>query len=472
MRLLLKIKFISARTNEQLRSLRNIWDNINEELQMCFYLSVQMLRMELDKGLGLINGLDKGSKNEDSKQHIAGKMRSIKKLDYAVHLKGCLSKIVVSLTDWQGFVDPSWYYLILRNTSTYSDRQLEEHEAKLAHLGDGAEDETSNPFSLMQALRRAIDSDKVYVTGTPYKAMSMDDLSPSRRPIPHSATEVSQLIVGSVTGTQVLVDKVMCNEKADVARTRKDTRNLAKILSKVDPLVFGLLKCHGVTERESVIADKRSCEFELVFAIPPGLGDPLSLRTLLLNKSRSYPLNERFDLARGFAKSVLFVHTSQFVHKNIRPDNIIVMKKEASEGNAEMRMISAPFLVGFDKFRLAEGGTYYVSDGVWQYDLYRHPKRQGPQPEDGSMMQHDIYSLGVCLLEIGLWTSFVHYPEGSDAPLPLPELKEATITGKERRHVAITLKDTLTSKIPFRGALALGSAYSTIQLWRVKSYQP
>ena len=29
-------------------------------------------------------------------------------------------------------------------------------------------------------------------------------------------------------------------------------------------------------------------------------------------------------------------------------------------------------------------------------------------------MQHDIYSLGVCLLEIGLWRSFVYY-EGEDS---------------------------------------------------------
>ncbi|OAT10576.1 hypothetical protein BDBG_17377 [Blastomyces gilchristii SLH14081] len=29
-------------------------------------------------------------------------------------------------------------------------------------------------------------------------------------------------------------------------------------------------------------------------------------------------------------------------------------------------------------------------------------------------MQHNIYSLGVCLLEIGLWTFFVELASGSD----------------------------------------------------------
>ena len=32
-------------------------------------------------------------------------------------------------------------------------------------------------------------------------------------------------------------------------------------------------------------------------------------------------------------------------------------------------------------------------------------------------MQHDVYSLGVCLLEIGLWRSFVAYSSDS-APVP------------------------------------------------------
>ena len=35
-------------------------------------------------------------------------------------------------------------------------------------------------------------------------------------------------------------------------------------------------------------------------------------------------------------------------------------------------------------------------------------------------MQHDIYSLGVCLLEIGLWRSFVWHPHDGDGSAPVP----------------------------------------------------
>lgn len=47
-------------------------------------------------------------------------------------------------------------------------------------------------------------------------------------------------------------------------------------------------------------------------------------------------------------------------------------------------------------------------DVNWETNLYRHPLRQGINV-DYYVMQHDIYSLGVCLLEIGLWESFVAY---------------------------------------------------------------
>lgn len=64
-------------------------------------------------------------------------------------------------------------------------------------------------------------------------------------------------------------------------------------------------------------------------------------------------------------------------------------------------------------------------DDKWQDNLYRHPERQGKNPEESYTMHHDVYSLGVCLLEIGLWTSFVKYGIGANGEdLILPGLIE------------------------------------------------
>ncbi|KAF2842805.1 hypothetical protein M501DRAFT_925468, partial [Patellaria atrata CBS 101060] len=48
-------------------------------------------------------------------------------------------------------------------------------------------------------------------------------------------------------------------------------------------------------------------------------------------------------------------------------------------------------------------------------NFYRHPKRQGISPQDRYEPKHDVYSLGVCLLEFGLWESFIVEEDGEPA---------------------------------------------------------
>jgi serine/threonine protein kinase len=108
-------------------------------------------------------------------------------------------------------------------------------------------------------------------------------------------------------------------------------------------------------------------------------------------------------LARGVAA----VHCADFVHKNIRPENILVLSEDVSP-------LPVSFLFGFERFRPAAAGTNLTGDNLWERNLCRHPTRQGIKLNHVYVMQHDIYSLGICLLEVGLWTSFV-LPSGKDA---------------------------------------------------------
>lgn len=56
-------------------------------------------------------------------------------------------------------------------------------------------------------------------------------------------------------------------------------------------------------------------------------------------------------------------------------------------------------------------------DGLLERNIYRHPDRQGP-PEDAPgnrfSVLHDIYALGVVLLEVGLWRPVMGYEEWRD----------------------------------------------------------
>lgn len=69
--------------------------------------------------------------------------------------------------------------------------------------------------------------------------------------------------------------------------------------------------------------------------------------------------------------------------------------------------MSEPYLIGFEQLRPSSSHSALFADTVWHRNLYRHPNRQSLRPQEYYKMQHGIYSLGVCLLEVGLWKSFV-----------------------------------------------------------------
>lgn len=53
-------------------------------------------------------------------------------------------------------------------------------------------------------------------------------------------------------------------------------------------------------------------------------------------------------------------------------------------------------------------------DVEWYKDVYRHPKQQG-HTTTRFTTGHDVYALGVCLLEIGLWDALVWWQDGDDS---------------------------------------------------------
>jgi hypothetical protein len=74
------------------------------------------------------------------------------------------------------------------------------------------------------------------------------------------------------------------------------------------------------------------------------------------------------------------------------------------------------FLVGVQNARDEQGHSYLTSNTEWQISIYQHPKRQNAENNPKFRMAYDIYSLGVVLLELGLWglphfRRFVSSPE-------------------------------------------------------------
>jgi hypothetical protein len=81
-------------------------------------------------------------------------------------------------------------------------------------------------------------------------------------------------------------------------------------------------------------------------------------------------------------------------------------------------------------------------------------------------MQHDIYSLGVCLLEIGLWRSFVYY-EGEDSSdgamlSPYLDIVSSTWDIRDDRKRANAVKAALLAMAGTTLKASVGEEYATI----------
>lgn len=111
--------------------------------------------------------------------------------------------------------------------------------------------------------------------------------------------------------------------------------------------------------------------------------------------------------------------------------------------------------------------TNYLSD--------RHPSRQGTHPEVDYQMQHDIYSLGVVLLEIGMWTSFVACRTEEKPSLLVPSDVLGPVAATQSRatlggpsQTKLKLEDLAARELPSR----LGSRYADIVLLCLRCLDP
>ncbi|KAL8691642.1 MAG: hypothetical protein Q9218_003177 [Villophora microphyllina] len=196
------------------------------------------------------------------------------------------------------------------------------------------------------------------------------------------------------------------------------TRDLASVLYHSNPEQTRILKSPGYCH------DSSTRRFGLIYELPSsktwavssaGHARVLSLRELL-NRVPHCPLNHKLRFCCNIAQAMLYVHLVGWVHKSIRPDNILVFEdeaiaaKEAEGADSQYQRsfpyhLSSPYLAGFEYARSVKALSDRTSDAEWRVNIYRHPKRQHLVQNEEYTMAHDIYSLGVVFLELGLWGS-------------------------------------------------------------------
>ncbi|KAI1170631.1 hypothetical protein F4777DRAFT_105395 [Nemania sp. FL0916] len=313
---------------------------------------------------------------------------TVRKAKYIL-LKETIDRAVRDLEEWQRRFDPSWF-LILRvaeNKEVSVQTKLNDAATKVKELAGNPKEK--NAFDLAK--------DLLDVTSRPEgdSGIFLPDTTFDRRPIPYSTAVLARR--PQRTNKWFVIDSVQCDEQANRDELTGSVRLLASKLRRADPLTFGLLNCQGVMK----VTGEKSSSFDFILNTPKGKDTFVCLRDALLTQPTP-SLTQRLSIAKELTKSISYMHTFDFVHKNIRPETILLFKDDNTHKNLT-------FLVGFEGFRSVDGATAQQSDAELHRDVYRHPSRQGRSPAQRYSMGHDIYSLGVCLLEIGLWKSLVAY---------------------------------------------------------------
>jgi hypothetical protein len=217
--------------------------------------------------------------------------------------------------------------------------------------------------------------------------------------------------------------------------------------------------------------------FQLIFTFPDTAANPRSLRGILLDPINSprppIPRNFRFVLPRKLAEAVYHVHRHNLVHKSIRPETILIFElqlENGTRGDSYPTAIGAPYLTDWKYTRkTVEASSRNPDPGEWATALYQHPERRvapGLVAESKYNIGHDIYSLGICLLEIGLWTSFLVYDNNVPSLSPLIQEQTAIWRSQNTSPADLLLSDAKVEQkalLMLAGdalAFEMGQAYS------------
>lgn len=405
-----KILIIEAmwfRTAEQIEFVKRVANILQEEHCRIHFEIFETLKGKL---MSAISKIEAVLKKSDPEKAFGARLKKWK----FVLVRESIDETISELERWQRIFDPTWL-LILRVGDEGIDTELSRDVATLSTSRSStlvpptADPTLSTARSLREMIKNESSRAEVHVS------LSEDGLDwDTATVIPYSNIRIVQR---PNSGRIFAVDSIACGSDVDVPRARADAETLAKKLKQVDPSSCNLLSCQGLIKLKDP-RTRQLTSIDLVFRLPssPTLNQikPPELSSLRQQLLHTHPsaisLTQVLNIARHLARAVSTVHTCEFVHKNIRPETILILP---DENNASIQLGSAQ-LLGFDSFRGVYFHTNRLGDPAWERNLYRHPQRQGIRAHEAYVMQHDLYSLGVCLLELGLWTSFLEYCDGDD----------------------------------------------------------
>jgi len=392
--------------------------------------------------------------------------------------------------------DSKWKRLGLKVAwVSYRKWQLEAVAARLKHWS-GLFNELKG--SLSKSIRDSLDqgtsgrsaSEPMTSLRTSFISLADDaarmDIRQLRRDLPevHLQSTLGRLRSAEYLGAGVLIEYKSYDSGADEDRMtyiEGQIGRLCNFLSLADPVATGILASAGY------IADPQMYRFGLLFKIPRGYelsrqaghqDGPVTLRSIIaqgrpaasdptkITYTPRHALDARVSAASMIAVALFFLHSYGWVHENLRTSNILMLaekeRPQPGPNSSTTLYLGRPFLIGFDGTRSKDGiysiGGYETAASEaekFASDIFQHPDRQGGPGNDRPryQMNHDLYSLGVVLLEIGLWL-----PLQNDKSMR--KLREQKFQNMEERHTMVreVLMDLARDKL----AVVLGQRYQDI----------
>lgn len=200
---------------------------------------------------------------------------------------------------------------------------------------------------------------------------------------------------------------------------------LAQLLSSEaeKPISFRSLDCIGYFE------DPDRPRYGLIFSPLPAMAQttlPVSSHDILLRSSPGLlpHLGDRFRMAEKIATSVIRLHDCSWVHAALRSSYILFFyntNDRLANVSPENIHLNSPYVTGFTYSRPSDPAESTLEYSQLQqssdHGLYRHPSIQrsnvamfgnATSAEHVRFRQrHDLFSLGIILLGIGLWEQVV-----------------------------------------------------------------